>query len=79
MPQAWQQSSDTGRSTARALPLTQAEEPCLGSPSPKLKGGQHDFNLLTEAVIILRLETGASSLLAQCLYFHTGPKANLRR
>ena len=79
MPQAQQQSSDKGRSMACVLPLTQAEVPCLGLPSQKLRGGHHDFNLLKEAEIILGLGTGTLSLLAECLYFHTGPKANLMR
>lgn len=38
-----------------------------------------DFNLLKEAELILGLGTGDSSLLAECLYFHTDPKANLMR
>lgn len=64
---------------ARALPFMQAGEPFLGSPSQKARGGHQDLNLLKEAELILGLGTGDSSLLAECLYFHTDPKANLMR
>lgn len=77
MPQAQQQYSDIGKLTACVLLITQAEEPPLGSHSQKPRGGHYDFNLLKETEIILELGTEASSLLADCLYFHTGPKANL--